>query len=150
MSLLGREPYERRQPPGQETAAQCNRCGSRDAQDFRRDGHYPRYLDTGWGRLKVRVPQLECVCKGSVKVPFQTLQSRQRVWYTTGQGPGHPARGEMSTSPPAVCPEGGQRRGAPYDNVLADNRYATTSVVTSRFDSVCRRGVCGDPTRDEG
>lgn len=79
-SLLGREWYERRQPPGEETAAQCNRCGSRDAQDFRRDGHYARYLDTAWGRLKIRVPQLECVCEGSVKMPFQTLRSRQRIW----------------------------------------------------------------------
>jgi transposase-like protein len=79
-SLLGRQPYERRRPPGEEIAAVCSHCGSRDAQDFRRDGHYPRYLDTAWGRLKIRVPQLECVCKGSVKVPFQTLRSRQRLW----------------------------------------------------------------------
>lgn len=79
-SLLGREWYERRQPPGEQTAAQCNRCGSRDAQDFRRDGHYSRYLNTAWGRLKIRVPQLECVCEGSVKIPFQTLRSRQRIW----------------------------------------------------------------------
>lgn len=79
-NLLGRGWYERRQPPGEKTAAQCNRCGSRDAQDFRRDGHYTRYLDTAWGRLKIRVPQLECVCGGSVKIPFQTLRSRQRIW----------------------------------------------------------------------
>ena len=79
-SLLGREPYERRQPPGQEVAAECGRCGSRDGQDYRRDGHYRRYLDTGWGRLEIRVPQLECVCEGSVKVPYQSLRSRQRVW----------------------------------------------------------------------
>jgi putative transposase len=79
-SLLGREWYERRRPRGEETEAQCNRCGSRDAQDFRRDGHYRRYLDTAWGRLKIRVPQLECVCGGSVKIPFQTLRSRQRIW----------------------------------------------------------------------
>jgi len=79
-SLLGREPYERRRPPGEAGEARCHRCGSRDGQDFRRDGHYSRYLDTAWGRLKIQVPQLECVCGGSVKVPFQTLRSRQRIW----------------------------------------------------------------------
>lgn len=42
-SLLGQEWYERRQPPGQETAGQCNRCSSRDAHSFRRDGHYRRF-----------------------------------------------------------------------------------------------------------
>lgn len=79
-SLLGRELYERRRPPGEETVAECRRCGSRDAQDFRRDGHYRRHLDTSWGRLEISVPQLECVCGGSVTVPFQGLRPRQRIW----------------------------------------------------------------------
>jgi len=78
--LLGRRPYERRRPPGREGAAQCTRCGARDGQQFRRDGHYRRHLDTGWGRLEISMPQLECVCGGSVRVPFQSLRPRQRVW----------------------------------------------------------------------
>jgi transposase-like protein len=80
-ALLGREWYERRNPPGERrVAARCNRCGSRDAQDFRRDGHYLRHLDTKWGRVRISVPQAECVCGGAVKIPFQTLRPRQRVW----------------------------------------------------------------------
>ena len=79
--LLEREWYERRRPPGQRRVpARCNRCGSQDPQDFRRDGHYLRYLDTSWGRLRISVPQVECICEGTVKVPFQTLRSRQRIW----------------------------------------------------------------------
>lgn len=80
-ALLERGWYERRKPPGQRrVAARCNRCGSQDPQDFRRDGHYTRYLDTSWGRLRISVPQVECICGGWVKVPFQTLRSRQRIW----------------------------------------------------------------------
>lgn len=79
-SLLGRKPYERRQPVGEEGEACCHRCGSQYGHDFRRDGHYRRHLDTGWGRLEISMPQLECVCGGSVTIPFQTLRPRQRVW----------------------------------------------------------------------
>ena len=79
-SLLGRGWHERHRPPGEETAAQCNRSGSRDAQDFRRDGHDPRYLNTGCGQLKIGIPQLECVCERSVKISFKTLRPRQRIW----------------------------------------------------------------------
>lgn len=79
--LLGRGWYERRRPPGRRRVpARCKRCGSQDPQDFRRDGHYTRYLDTSWGRVQISVPQLECVCSGKVAVPFQTLRSRQRIW----------------------------------------------------------------------
>ena len=79
--LLEREWYERHKPPGQRRVpARCNRCGSQAPQDFRRDGHYLRYLDTSWGRLRISVPQVECICEGTVKVPFQTLRSRQRIW----------------------------------------------------------------------
>ena len=60
--------------------ARCNRCGSQDPQDFRRDGHYGRYLDTSWGRVRINVPQVECVCEGTVVIRFQTLRCRQRIW----------------------------------------------------------------------
>src|SRR5437588_5778185 len=36
---------------------QCAHCGSSDANQFIRDGHYRRSLETGWGHLdEVRVP----------------------------------------------------------------------------------------------
>jgi hypothetical protein len=79
--LLGREWYERREYGGPRRApARCKQCGSRYPQDFRRDGHYTRYLDTGWGRLEICVPQMECICGGTVTIPFRTLRSRQRMW----------------------------------------------------------------------
>lgn len=73
--------YERRQPRcRRRSAARCKQCGSRNPQEFRRDGHYQRSLDTGWGRLSINVPQVECICGGWVQVPFQTLRPRQRIW----------------------------------------------------------------------
>ena len=80
-ALLERGWYERRKV-GQwrRIRARCRRCGSQYAQDFRRDGHYPRHLDTRWGRLLIWVPQVECVCGGKVRVPFQTLRCGQRIW----------------------------------------------------------------------
>ena len=80
-ALLGRGWYERRAYGGRRrVSARCKQCGSRYPRDFRRDGHYTRYLDTGWGRLEVCVPQMECICGGTVTIPFRTLRSRQRVW----------------------------------------------------------------------
>ena len=62
-ALLERGWYERRKPSGHKrVAARCNRCGSQDPLDFRWDGHYPRWLDTSWGRLRISVPQVECIC----------------------------------------------------------------------------------------
>ena len=79
--LLRREWYERRDPEDLlKTAARCRACGSQYARDFRRDGHYRRYLDTGWGRVRIWVPQLECACEGHVEVRFQTIRRRQRIW----------------------------------------------------------------------
>lgn len=79
--LLKRGWYERRKPKRRrQSRARCKQCGSQDPQDFRRDGHYRRYLDTSWGRLRINVPQVECICKGWVQVPFKTLRSRQRIW----------------------------------------------------------------------
>jgi len=79
--LLKRGWYERRRRKRRRrSSAHCKRCGSQDPQDFRRDGHYRRYLDTSWGRVRINVPQVECVCEGWVQVPFKTLRSRQRIW----------------------------------------------------------------------
>jgi putative transposase len=79
--LLRREWYERRRPADrQRTAARCTKCGSQYARDFRRNGHYRRYLDTRWGRVQIWVPQVECVCTGRVEISFQTLRHGQRIW----------------------------------------------------------------------
>lgn len=79
--VLGREWYERRRD--QERCwvdAYCGKCGSHDRRRFSRDGHYKRWLDTHWGRIRTSVPQVACECGGKVKVPFQTLRPRQRLW----------------------------------------------------------------------
>ena len=79
--LIGREWYERRQD--QERAwieAYCGKCGTHDRRRFSRNGHYGRKLSTHWGRVEVNVPQIECVCGGMVRMPFQTLRRRQRIW----------------------------------------------------------------------
>ena len=79
--LLRRGWYERRRVGDrQRTGARCKQCGSEYARDFRRDGHYRRYLDTSWGRVELWVPQVECICGGTVAVPFQTIRRGQRIW----------------------------------------------------------------------
>ena len=79
--LLKRGWYERRRPKRRrQSGGRCKECGSQDAGDFRRNGHYRRYLDTKWGRLQINMPQIKCKCEGWVQVPFKTLRSRQRVW----------------------------------------------------------------------
>lgn len=78
---LGRGRYRRRRhTKRQELERRCSRCGSHQRQEFRRNGHYPRYLDTRWGRVVLGVPQLQCVCGGNVPMSFRTLRPRQRVW----------------------------------------------------------------------
>ncbi|NIN65828.1 MAG: hypothetical protein GTO63_14270 [Anaerolineae bacterium] len=78
---LGRARYERRRDKKRRLgAASCGRCGTRNARLFTRDGHYKRYLDTGWGRVRIRVPQVVCACGGMVQIPYQTLRPRQRIW----------------------------------------------------------------------
>lgn len=79
--LLGRERYERRKEK-RETwiEATCHKCKTGNARQFRRNGHYKRYLDTGWGRVRISVPQVECDCGGMVQIPYQTMRSRQRIW----------------------------------------------------------------------
>jgi transposase-like protein len=80
-AVLGREWYARRaQMPHRVTQAQCKRCGTRAAWRFQRNGHYSRCVETLWGRVTVRMPQLKCDCGGSVQVAFQTLRPRQRIW----------------------------------------------------------------------
>jgi len=78
---LRQEWYERRRADDrQKTAAQCTKCGSRYARDFRQDGHYQRHLDMSWGRVRISVPQVECTRGGRVGISFQTIGRGQRMW----------------------------------------------------------------------
>jgi hypothetical protein len=61
---------------------QCAQCGCSDANQFTRDGHYRRSLETGWGHLDtLRVPMLECqCCEHDVVAQFAILEKYQRFW----------------------------------------------------------------------
>jgi putative transposase len=61
---------------------QCAHCGCTDANQFIRDGHYRRRLETGWGHLEtLRVPMLECQrCEHDVVAQFAILDKYQRFW----------------------------------------------------------------------
>ena len=62
-SQLGREKGSPR-PIGEQPREidwKCAHCGSQDANQFTRDGHYQRTLDTKLGHIgHLRVPMLEC------------------------------------------------------------------------------------------
>lgn len=81
-AILGREWYEKRDavPRQASPAAQCNRCKTHAAWLFSRDGHYPRQLGTHWGQINFAMPQVTCECGGSVKIDYQTVRPRQRIW----------------------------------------------------------------------
>jgi putative transposase len=66
---------------------QCAHCGCTDANQFTRDGHYRRSLETGWGHLDVvRVPMLECQrCAHDVVARFAILEKYQRFWLDAPQ-----------------------------------------------------------------
>jgi transposase-like protein len=58
----------------------CHKCGSQQRNDFRRNGSYGREVDTGYGHIGFRMPQVECQCGGSVQVTYPMLPRRQRIW----------------------------------------------------------------------
>jgi hypothetical protein len=66
---------------------QCAHCGCTDANQFIRDGHYRRSLETGWGHLDtLRVPMLECQrCEHDVVAQFANLDTYQRFWLDAPQ-----------------------------------------------------------------
>ena len=66
---------------------QCASCGCSDANQFTRDGHYRRNLETGWGHLEdLQVPMLECQhCQHDVKCSFTILEKFQRFWLDLDQ-----------------------------------------------------------------
>ena len=73
--------YERRKRGKRGKVRQrCNRCLSHERQRYRRNGHYQRYLNTQWGRLRISVPQVKCACGGNVSLNFRAFRPRQRMW----------------------------------------------------------------------
>ena len=91
--LLGRGPYVRRSEKNQKRVkGVCLGCGSQRQQDFVRNGHKLRGLVTLWAsRLAILMPRLECrVCGGTVRVVYETIAPRQRLW--------HDLRGETRTA----------------------------------------------------
>lgn len=81
-AVLGRDRYERRASVARRVApeAECNRCHTHATWQFSRNGHYERGLSTRWGQIRFAMPQLACECGGSVKVQYQTVRPRQRIW----------------------------------------------------------------------
>jgi putative transposase len=82
--LAGKRYVRRRKSKRQEGKACCSRCLSHQRRKFQRNGHYTRGLITQWGKLHVSVPQVKCECGGNVKMTFQTIRPRQRIWEDVG------------------------------------------------------------------
>ena len=86
---LGREKGTVRHISGQprEVDWVCGQCGCADAQQFTRDGHYRRSLQTGWGSIEeLRVPMLECQqCGHDVLCHFTILEKYERFWLDLDQ-----------------------------------------------------------------
>lgn len=65
-------------------SAVCRKCGSQQVSHFWRNGHYRRGLDTGWGHLRLGMPQVRCQCGGGVEMPWRTVRKGQRIWEDVG------------------------------------------------------------------
>jgi putative transposase len=81
---LGREKGSPRQVGEQlhEIDWKCGHCGCHNANQFTRDGHYQRTLETKWGHIdQLRIPMLECQhCHHDVICQFSILEKFQRFW----------------------------------------------------------------------
>jgi len=86
---LGRGQRSPRQVSGQarEIEWQCGHCGCRDANQFTRDGHDRRSLETGWGQVEgLQVPMLECQrCGHDVVCTYTILEKYRRFWLDVDQ-----------------------------------------------------------------
>jgi putative transposase len=81
---LGREKGSPRHVSDQprEIDWKCGHCGCQNANQFTRDGHYRRTLETELGHLdQLRIPMLECQnCHHDVVCHFSILEKFQRFW----------------------------------------------------------------------
>src|SRR5437868_849259 len=86
---LGRGKREPRHMSGQPRTIdwQCGSCGCSDANQFTRDGHYRRNLETGWGELEdLQVPMLECQqCLHDVVAYWTIVEKFKRFWLDLDQ-----------------------------------------------------------------
>ncbi len=89
MAKLGRAKGEPRQMSSAQRSIdwQCACCGCSDANQFTRDGHYRRNVETGWGHLEdLQVPMLECQhCQHDVLCSFSILEKYQHFWLDLDQ-----------------------------------------------------------------
>lgn len=81
---LGREKGEPRRAGSQERIGdwKCGQCGCQDANQFTRDGHSQRNVETGYGHLHaLPVPLVECQrCHHDVMCRFAFLETYERFW----------------------------------------------------------------------
>jgi putative transposase len=81
---LGREKGSPRPmgEPVREIDWKCGHCGCQNANQFTRDGHYQRTLETKLGHIDhLRVPMLECQnCYHDVICQFSIIEKFQRFW----------------------------------------------------------------------
>lgn len=77
---LHRGYHQRRRHVSRQSGAHCQRCGTRKARAFSRNGHRQRQLVTCYGVLTFGLPRVVCECGGSVKLPFSIIQPYQRFW----------------------------------------------------------------------
>jgi Transposase, Mutator family len=65
----------------------CVNCGCCDANQFIRDGHYRRDLQTGLGLVQnMQIPMLECQrCKHDVLCNYAILDKNKRFWLDLDQ-----------------------------------------------------------------
>ena len=86
---LGRGKREPRRMSGQPRTIdwQCGWCGCSDANQFTRDGHYRRNLETGWGEVEdLQVPMLECQqCCHDVVAYWTIVEKFKRFWLDLDQ-----------------------------------------------------------------
>jgi putative transposase len=84
--VLKRKPHGRSKRVKEEEKgnAVCRKCGKRQVNQFWRNGHYPRGLDTHWGHVNIQMPQVRCRCGGSVTMPWRTVRKGQRIWEDLG------------------------------------------------------------------
>jgi len=84
---LGRERGQLRQSQERVIDWKCKQCECSDANQFIRDGHYRRELQTGWGVIQdLRVPMLECQhCKHDVVCNYAILEKYKRFWMDLSQ-----------------------------------------------------------------
>jgi len=78
---LNRASHQRRSKMQKRSGlAYCQACGSRELQNFSRNGHRRRQILSQLGVLDFWLPRVVCTCGGSVKIPFSVLEPYQRIW----------------------------------------------------------------------